>query len=178
MGYQAKGSRLDVTERGLDFPAPPKHRPGRRGFPGPPKLAWSAFDFPPPPKCRRVAAASLCRRPPLHPPRCVVRLRLPSTYASPVVRHRPGAPSAASDIRRPLPSLGDVPARFDPARSPRQQAAVARRARPRLRGCLSRSLPTADWVFPPPTPGSHRERIVRIAPTDPSALTARPLSRD
>jgi hypothetical protein len=130
--------------RGLDFPARPKlcwstvMSQDRRSFP-------SASSAPPPtPKCCRVASASLYRRSPLQSPKCLVRLRLPSTYASQVIRHRP--------VRRELQAAHNArdhrsvtkPTRFDPARPPRQQAAEARRARPRLRGCLSRRFPTAD----------------------------------
>jgi hypothetical protein len=85
---------------------------------------------------------------------------------------------AVLQAARRLRSVRSVvsPLRVAPVRSPRQQAAVTRRTRPRLRGCLSRLFPTADWVFPPPAPGSHRERTVRIAPFDPFALPVAPLS--
>jgi hypothetical protein len=100
MGHGAEGSRPDVTP-GARLAGSAEALPVRRGFPGPPKPPRAAFDSPPAPKCRLVAAASLRRRPPLHPPRWMVRLRLPSPSVSSVVRRRPRPEHAASGMLRP-----------------------------------------------------------------------------
>jgi hypothetical protein len=92
----------------------------------------------------RTAEATLCRLPLLQPPKRPVQLRLPSAYAHHLIDH----PSACADFRRVT-----SPNQVAPVRPSRRQAATTRGARPRYRGCSSRSSPTASPVLTKRTAG-------------------------